>query len=70
MVRAPVGGLAGDSSTRDVRPKAGLVPPMEGASGVGGHGRPSGVGVSRLLQGNDGRIVVVAKGRDGVPVCW
>ena len=68
MIRAAVGGLADGSSTRDVGPETGLIPPVKRVGSVSSDGLPGGVGVPSLLKGDDGRVVVGTQRCDGGPV--
>ena len=69
MVRAAMCCFADGSSARYVWPETSLVPPVEGASCVGGNGLPGGMGVPSFLHRDDGSVVVLTKRSDGVPVC-
>ena len=68
MISAAMCSLTDGSSTREIGPETGLVPPVKGVGSIGGDGLPGGMGVPSLLQGDNGGVVVSAERSDGGPV--
>ena len=58
VVSAAMSGLTDGAGTWNIGSETGLVSTVEGVCGVGGDGLPSWVGMSGLLQGDNGCIVV------------
>ena len=68
MIRAASGGSARGGSARDAGAQIGLVATVLCRGGGGGDGLPGGLGVPRLLEGDDSCVVVGAQGEDGRPI--
>ena len=68
VVRAAVSSFADGSSTRNVWPEAGLIPPVQGAGCIGSDSLSGGMGVSGFLHRDDGSVVVLSKSGNSIPV--